>query len=376
MVFKNAIIKGDIIDRVGKNAVTVILATGSFLTAYISFCHTQETGNLIIAAVLSLEILALEAMGGRLGRFWKCIPMLHFMIAFLAAYFRMLPKIGSIDSFLYYLLMAFLPIVAVIKMIAIDDSNERSYSSDIRFCIEVWILLDMGNMLAGIADTGEGLTIMMDFISRLSFLGAIMIMYLPKQGLLNIRRIMAATILYSLLATISCISVYTIKRFLNVGDDSHAIMLLTSAFSSLFITVVICTNRKPHALIRDEYEYAPLERVFKAIGWNISEAEQLNRRKYLESAFERDFGGEYRRRLYGDMGYLKDIELIQQRLADIQKSLNAAESIDDRSKESVTELLEIEGADLLGKLNIAYNFDTGISDCPVEILKSDCYGRK
>ena len=76
------------------------------------------------------------------------------------------------------------------------------------------------------------------------------------------------------------------------------------------------------------------------------------------------------------MGYLKDIELIQQRLADIQKSLNAAESIDDRSKESVTELLELEGADLLGKLNIAYNFDTGISDCPVEILKSDCYRKK
>lgn len=69
---------------------------------------------------------------------------------------------------------------------------------------------------------------------------------------------------------------------------------------------------------------------------------------------------------------MKDIGKIQKRLAEIKTILEKLDAGDLVRMRPKIAKVESEGTDLLGKLSIAYNFDTGISSCPIELLRSAC----
>ena len=140
--------------------------------------------------------------------------------------------------------------------------------------------------------------------------------------------------------------------------------------AAIIFVLVFCGRKKVRPMIaEDEYVYATKEKLLKAVGWNISEAEILNRRKYLDYASYRDFPKEYAGRFYGETDSLVEIESIQQRLNDIHDALDGmGDNSDKGSGDLEIERLEQEGVDLLGKLSIVYKFDTGINNCPIEIL--------
>ena len=375
MLYRNAVIKGDVVDRIGKSAMTVIVALAAPLFTFISYKHTHEIGGMIMALLIAVEITVLAIVGRRVWIELKCVPMAHFTLAFLVFYFGSLSSFKSFGSLIYYTFMVMLAVVSVIKMLIINEANEKASFIDIRMCLILFLLMDMGNALAGMVSGRGGIDEVTDFGSHGAILSAIMLLYLPEKGFINIRRIIIDVCLFFGLDLGLFMIMHTIAKGMGAKPDSDVMIGLASSCMAMLAILIINGNNKGHPQIDDEFAYTTKERLLKAIGWNISEAERFNRRKLLESAFERDFIKEYSDRLYGEMDCFEDIKKIQKILADIQRTLEELDAADTWWTKSQIEKLEIIGTDLLGKLSIAYDFDTGINDCSIELLRSNFNGK-
>ena len=75
MLYRNAVIKGDVVDRIGKSAMTVIVALAAPLFTFISYKHTHEIGGMIMALLIAVEITVLAIVGRRVWIELKCVAM-------------------------------------------------------------------------------------------------------------------------------------------------------------------------------------------------------------------------------------------------------------------------------------------------------------
>jgi len=215
-----------------------------------------------------------------------------------------------------------------------------------------------------------GAEILGSFACKLLFYAAITVLILPKNGYLNIRRIAIVGTIFTLTGTSTFLLIGAIAVMTSYDQIPYIVRTIIALQAAVIFTLVLCGRKKVRPMIaEDEYVYATKEKLLKAVGWNISEAEILNRRKYLDDASRRDFPKEYVGRFYGKTDSLVEIESIQQRLNNIQNALDGMGDNGDKGNDGMEiEKLEQEGADLLGKLSIVYKFDTGINNCPIEIL--------
>lgn len=368
MMYKNAVVKGDIVDQVGKRALIIVLAAIVLCNYYMPVTNGEikPVNDKIGTALICLSMVVLAMLGDKVNSRLRCIPMIVFtakrtpwLLSSIAGYTNKL-------TVLILIIMTILPIITCIKMLTIQGDKVRGFEvdsgGDVRFYLFFTLMMDVMFSIPDIVLFTDVINALR-LLARCSILIASMILYLPRQGFLNIRRICITFGLFIIIDLFTFGMIKVLSGMITAADVTNASAALTSVFVSL-ITLLCCMEPKKEPKIEiDEYDCTLGEKLRKSIGWSNDDEERVNRKKYLESAAKRDFVHEYARRFYNNMYYAKDIESIQQRLRYIYLQRAALEDSFNGIDRIKASSLESEGADLLGKLYMVYGFNTGISEC-------------
>ena len=372
MMNEKAIVRGDVFDRVGKSVLIVLLSAMSVATAFFSFMKTGKTVMMIMWAVACASAVILTFIRGKVSNSWKSVPMSLFTATYLVGFLKEAATLTKTSDITHSVTVMIIAIIATVKMLNMRDETKKGIycdpGYDSRFYLLLLVLIDMLNSTYEAFANNVDPVIVADYLSRLFLVQAILILCLPSQGFLNIRRI---AITFGRFASIGIFTFGMIKILssrITAISGTNALAAIAAVFISL-ITILCCMEPKKEPEIEaDGYDYSPGEKLLKAIGWCNAEEERVNRRRYLKSAAKRDFVHEYAHRFYNDMYYAKDIASIQQNLRSINQQIeDLAENANGQNRIKAASL-ETEGADLLGKLCIVYDFNTGINECPKELM--------
>lgn len=373
MFSTSKLIKGDKVDQVGKNVLIIVISALSVAAGIIATGDTKDYKEMVLIVALNLEIASITAAGKRVNKKWRFIPMIHFAIYGSAELVRHVCLNGLQSIHLSSVIIATVAMIASYLLMnprnPKDNEEEEFTSIQVRLCMLIMLLMKLYETMAGIVSLSGGLELFADFISRGLFFLAIVIMSLPEQGLLNIRRICSTVSNTSM----ACFLIFGTVLVLAQGLEGGKMLNLIVVFFSVFTVTTIllcCIDGKESPDIENEYEYDLGERILKGIGWCISKEEDANRVQYLRDAFNRDFLTEYSRRIYNNKQYAEDISSIQLRLKVIKGQLKMLGKNENAENQVRTKGLKDEGVDLLGKLCIKYHFDTGINSCSIELLKT------
>ena len=379
-MFKYALIKDDRVDRIGKTVLILLFASLSMVASFKSFTQTGDNIKLALAAATYLEILVIACRGSKVRNCWKSIPMFSFTIVSITECIRHFVIRPGFSSQLEYsealflifirTVMLMLCILISVKIATLDDISDSKDNDGVFIRLYLCALLAVHSVtfLVYIVRHDSGRQFIAGFYSEIFFYLSILILSLPKQGVLNIRRIL---IMPGMTAVITSFAYAMLKLLAAIYDgfdetkyDLFMISLIIAAQ-----TMIWCGDNKTRPELKvNDYDYSMRERLLKTIGWNNAREEHVNRDYYLESGLKRDFSREYASRLYNDMSISEDISLIQQRLREIKEKREKLMLCNNELSRRRADYLGNEAADYLGKLSIAYGFDTGINSCPIEML--------
>lgn len=369
-----AVVKGDIVDQVGKTVIIIVLAA-IFLAGAVFFDMESSTiADKITAALIFASTVVVALAKDKVRSCLKCIPMTVFTSARLPGLFRSMVSYTSNLAILIIMGMMILSVITCIEMMTVQDEKDKDFDSDkggrIRYFLFLLLIIDVMFRVPDIVLYRDRWNAAL-LLSRCSILLASMILYLPRQGFLNIRRILITVRQFLVGSTVTFGAIKLAEKWTGPIYESDALAAIIAVVISGF-TLLLCVDSKTEPVIAaDEYEYTFGEKLLRAIGWSNYAEEMANLNNYLESASKRDFSNEYAHRFYNDMRYAKDIEFIQQRIRTIQQKLSLCPEDTSDQERIIKVYLEIEGAELLGKLSIAYDFKTGISSCSAETLNTD-----
>lgn len=367
---KNAVVKGDILDQVGKTGLIIALAAIFFCAAALPEQDNKAAAYWLTTALISTSTVVLALVKDKVKYNLKCIPLVVFTASRLPGFFNHISFSTSSFEMLFALGKMLLLIITCIEMMTIKEKDGDGYKGwRIRYLLVLLLITESASYIPELLLYENRWTAAI-VLSRASLLMACMILYLPRQGFLNIRRII---ITLGVLASISLVTYGEIKLIEKwmVGIEESNAYYAGMAVLIAVLSLMLCTGSKTGPKIEsDEYEYTFREKIMKNIGWSIFSEEIANRRNYIESASKRDFSDEYAHRFYNDTRHARDIEGIQQRIRDIHREIIMCSNETSELAIRKGALIEYEGMELLGKLSIAYNFDTGINSCSIETLKN------
>lgn len=373
-MYKKAVIKGDAVDQIGKTVLITGLAAIYLGGIVLPDMKANGAADWIKITLICISTVVLALIRDKVKSRVKCIPMIIYTAARIPWLFESMARNTSILVILFFTGMMILLILTCIEMMTIQDEMDGGYAVDkgsrIRYFLFFLLLLDVGFMIPNIVLYGDKWTAAL-LLSRCSILTAIMILYLPRQGFLNIRRMLITAGHFLAISTITLGAIKLAEKWTCDIYESDALTVIMAVTIS-GLTLLLRTDSKAEPIVAtDEYEDTFGEKMLKTLGWSNYTEEMANLTNYIESASKRDLSGEYAHRFYNDMRYAKDIEFIQQRIRTIQQKLSLCpEDTSDRER-IIKVYLEIEGSELLGKLSIAYDFKTGINSCSVETLNTD-----
>jgi len=377
MMYKKAIVKGDIVDQVGKTALIIVFAATFFGGAVLLDMESSTIADKIITALISTSTVFIALIRDNVKSSLKCIPMIVFTATRMPGLFRSMASYTSNLAILIIMGTMILSVITCIEMMTVKDETDGDYAVDkggrIRYFLFLLLIIDVMFRVPDIVLYGDKWNAAL-LLSRCSILLACMILYLPRQGFLNIRRILITAGQFLVVSTVTYGAIKLAEKWTGAVYESDALAAIIAVVISGF-TLLLCVDSKAEPVIAiDEYEYTFGEKLLRTIGWSNYAEEMANLNNYLESASKREFSYEYARRFYNDMRSAKDIEFIQQRIRTIQQELSLCPEDTSDQERIIKVYLEIEGAELLGKLSIAYDFKTGISSCSAETLNTDYEG--
>ena len=375
MFNEQALIKGDKVDQTGKKVLIIVIAALSVAYGIIETRHTNDYNDLVLVAAFNLEAACITVAGKRVNRNCRCIPVMHLAVSVSMDIVKHVYLNGLQQVHLASLVIATAAMTAGIVMMEsydwTDNTEAELMSIWVRLCMLILLIMELYETVAGIISRSGGVELFAGFISKGLFFLTVMIMSLPEQGLLNIRRICIMACRMSIVGLLTFGAVLALTH----GYAGCSMLNLFAGIFSIFLIMTIlicCADKEISPDIEDEYDYDPGERMLKCIGWCNSGEECVNRRQYLESAVKRDFTREYAARIYNNLLYMEDIASIQLRLQEIQKQLIVSKKQDNFYSNIRIRNLEAAGVNMLGKLSIEYHFHTGINDyCPEDMMQLD-----
>jgi len=376
-MYKKAIIKGDAVDHIGKTVLIIGLAAIYLGGIVLPDMKANGVADWMKITLICISTVVLALLRDKVKSRVKCIPMIVFTAGRVPWILESMAHNRNILVIMIFAGMLILFILTCIEMMTIQDEIDGDYSVDkgdrIRYFLYVLLIMDVSFKLPYIVLDEDRWNAAL-LLSRCSILLASMILYLPRQGFLNIRRILITGGKCLVVSTVTYGAIKLAEKWTGAVYESDALAAIIAVVISGF-TLLLCVDSKAEPVIAiDEYEYTFGEKLLRTIGWSNYAEEMANLNNYLESASKREFSYEYARRFYNDMRSAKDIEFIQQRIRTIQQELSLCPEDTSDQERIIKVYLEIEGAELLGKLSIAYDFKTGISSCSAETLNTDYEG--
>lgn len=373
MLCNNAVIKGDAVDQIGKTGLIIVLSLISIILAYISY---QETGDLRCfwgESILCTEVMLLALLQNFVNTKWKCIPIIHYTVIQIGILMSNKTELELSEIVVYFIAVIGPGLIAAYNMLSINEDNQGLHLLYVRMFMSILILISIIDAFASIIGESSRAEIMSEFFSLVSFYISIMVLSLPRNGYLNIRRILITICIFFVVSTVSYSLIVTAFVWCDGERAPDIVCVFAMLHISIICTFLLCHKKKKHpVIIDDQYNYTLREKVLKAIGWSIADSERFNKRKLLEEGFKRDFVREYIGRFYCEVDSLKDIAMIQHNLAILRAAIDRQEFDDSICYESEGGNLVDEGVLLLGKLSLLHNLDTGINNCPIQILISGC----